>query len=87
MSDTTQQIEAAEKELAAGKTEQVAKSCHKIRGSAESIGAGELKRVSKEAEEAGRAGHVDDSRRKMEAVKATFELVAKELVKDFDLTV
>ena len=85
VNDTSQQIEAAEKDLAAGKADQVVKSCHKIRGSAESIGAGDLKRCAEEAEEAGKARDVDDSRRKMEAVKEAFEEVAGELRKDFDL--
>lgn len=85
VSDTSQQIEAAEQGLADGETEQVVKSCHKIRGSAESIRAGELKRCAEEAEEAGKAGDVEDSSKKMDAVKESYALIAGELGKEFDL--
>lgn len=87
VSDTSQQIEMAEQGLADGETEQVVKSCHKIRGSAESIRAGELKRCAEEAEVAGKAGDVEGSRRKMGAVKVSYALIAGELGKEFDLTV
>lgn len=86
VSDTSQQIEAAKQGLLAGKTEQVVKSCHKIRGSAESIAALELKRCAEEAEKAGKAGNVDESRQKMELVKESFDLIVVKLGKDFELT-
>jgi PAS domain S-box-containing protein len=83
--DTKIQIDSARQELDKGSTEQVVKSCHKIRGSAESLGASELKQAAEIAEEAGRAGEIEAASSKMEEVKRQFYLISEQLTQAFDL--
>jgi CheY-like chemotaxis protein/HPt (histidine-containing phosphotransfer) domain-containing protein len=83
--DTKTQIDSARQELDKGSTEQVVKSCHKIRGSAESLGASDLKRAAEIAEETGRLGKIETTASNMDEVKKQFDLISEQLTKAFDL--
>ena len=83
--DTCSQIEAADQQFAQGGCEQVVKSCHKIRGSAESIGAAELKQAAEEAEQAGRSGEMDLIKEKMDKVKQLFDQISHQLTQEYSL--
>lgn len=83
--DTSQQIEAAEEELTQGKTDQVVKSCHKIKGSAQSLLAESLRKAAEMAEAASKAGDINNSHQKLRSVKEIFDLICEKMGEKFDL--
>ncbi len=83
--DTRQQIESAEEELDSGKTDQVTKSCHKIKGSAQSLKAESLKEAAQAAEAAGKSGDAEACRNRLNSVKETFGRVSEDVISKYDL--